>query len=189
MTRESARIADVLASLQRDFDRSFAEAAQPAPPSEELLAIRVADHPYALRLPAIAALVADTSITPLPGSAAELLGLAAVRGTLVPVYDLRTLLGYAPGAPSRWMVLVAPPASDASARDVRAGVALSFTAFEGQLRVLRADLRPEVDRSSPTPMLRGSVRANGAVRPIVHLPSVLETITERARGSSPRKEH
>src|SRR5690606_6356088 len=95
------------AELRRDFDAGFAQPPPaPAPPPLDLLAIRVADQHRALRLDEVARLVVDLRVTPLPSVHPELLGLAAPRGTAVPVFDLRLLLGLPAEGPLRWAVLV-----------------------------------------------------------------------------------
>ena len=160
------------AQLRRDFDRAFAE-----PPrarraaSVDLLAIRLRGDPYALRLAGIAGLFADKPLTRLPGSAREFLGLAGFRGSVVPVYDLRALLGDARGDAPRWLVV-----SSGSA------VALAFDGFDGYLK-----LPPErIARPAPGEPARAHVHelarsADGALRPLVDLGSVLAALRQRVR--------
>ncbi len=94
--------------LRREFDEGFARAALlQERDSVELLAVRVCADAHAIRLSDIAGLFADRRITPVPGPLPELLGVVGLRGSIIPVYDLRLLLGHTPAGPPRWLVLAA----------------------------------------------------------------------------------
>jgi purine-binding chemotaxis protein CheW len=165
------------ALLRREFDRSFAEAPQlEAERTEDLLAIRVGGDPYALRLSEVAGLFADRRVTPLPSPLPELLGLAGFRGALVPVYDLGSLLGYHRAEAPRWLVSIAGGAS----------AALAFERFEAQLRFPRAAIASDGARADR--YAREVVRTPEAMRPVLHLPSVLEAIKARVRHGARPKE-
>jgi purine-binding chemotaxis protein CheW len=159
------------AELRLAFDRAFAEPTKIQTDTREaLLAIRVGAEPYAIRLSEISGLYADRKITPVPGSAASLLGIAGFRGAIVPVYRLRALLGVAEpasdnGAAPRWLVIAAA-----------APVALAFEGFDGQRRVPHDAIvaRPHGGRAHAHEFAR-SRKFAGA---ILHLPSLLETIYE-----------
>ena len=96
------------AQLRRDFDSSFVN---PPPVASEavqdLLAIRLGTRRFAIRLSEIAGLYADKKITPVPGAAAGMLGIAGFRGSILPVYDLQDLLDLSSGSASRWLVVAA----------------------------------------------------------------------------------
>lgn len=120
-----SEIAERAAALRAAFDRTFAEA--PAPPRDALagyLAIRVGNQRRAVVLADVSALHVDRRIAPLPSEHSALLGLAGVRGAILPVYDLRVLLDEARSEPPRWMIVAAC-----------APVAFAFDGFEGLLRV------------------------------------------------------
>lgn len=95
------------ASELRDaFDRGFAEAPAPsAAARHELLRIELAGEPYAIALADIASLHIDQKIVPVPAHTPALLGVIAMRGAIVPVYDLRLLLGVAATRPPRWLAI------------------------------------------------------------------------------------
>ena len=147
MSAEAAPITARAAELRDGFDASFAAAPAVArTPTAGLLAVRIGVTPAALRLTDVAGLHADTAITPLPMAPPELLGLAGFRGTVVPVYDLGTLLG-APGTGRpRWCVVAAgrPP------------VAFAFHHFDGYLEVPAEAVDPTGPGSGPTAARRPS---------------------------------
>ena len=100
------------AQLRRDFDSSFANPPPVAGEAvQDLLAIRLGARRFALRLSEIAGLYADKRITPVPGAAAGMLGIAGFRGSILPVYDLQRLLDLSSGSASRSSTAVRTPAS------------------------------------------------------------------------------
>jgi chemotaxis signal transduction protein len=158
--------------LRQAFDRSFSEAPVVGTGElDDLLDIRVAVDAYAIHLNQVTGVFADKPVTPLPGSFPELLGIAGFRGAIVPVYDLRTLLGYPRGGSQRWLVLAAG----------QTRIAFAFDQFEGHTRVPRTAFAEEYGGENQRRHVREVVRTAGFVRPIVHLPSILEAIQKRAR--------
>jgi chemotaxis signal transduction protein len=168
---EAGSTGTTAATLRRHFDEAFAAPASPiTEPLEDLLAIRVGSDPYALRLSAIAGLHLGVKIVPVPSPVAQLLGIAGIRGMMVPVYDLAALLRYPPEANSRWFVLARAPQP----------VGFAFETFESHLQVSQASLAGSNGEDSGTAgtlqHMRGTARAAGALRPIIHLASMLEMI-------------
>lgn len=176
MSIETDRITDRADGLRQAFDRSFALArnAEPAP-VDDLLAIRLGDDPYLLRVSGITGLFADRRVTPLPGPVAELLGVAGFRGAVVPVYDLRLLLGYPGGGSPRWLVLL----------DGAAPVGLTFERFDGHLQLPRAAITA-CDHVDPAHRHIHEIAATAeGTCPVIHLPSLLDVITRRSRSGLP----
>ena len=167
------------AELRQAFDRSFAKAPRDEEaPTEAFLSIDAADDPYALRLAEISGLFVDKKVTPLPSGAPDLLGLASFRGVLVPIYDLRVLLGYPAGPRPRWLVLTTP----------KMPVGLAFDRFDGYLDISREAVAPEARPHGRRPYVNEIVRVADSVRAVIHLPAVLEAITNRASSSPAQKE-
>lgn len=174
MTAGERSLLERVGALRRELDRSFAEPKQlERPELASVLAIRAGEGAYALRFDEIRALVADRPITRVPSPVRELLGLCALRGAIVPVYDLARLLGHSgaghngadhDGAPraARWLVL-------AQHREL---VALAFDALDGQAQVPASELARAPDGASA----ERAVLVHGALRPLLRMSSVLETI-------------
>ena len=166
-----------VAELRRAFDQGFA-----APPKterdelENLLAIRVAGERFALRISELAGLQPQQRIVPLPGARAGLLGLAGVRGRLVPVYSLASLLGYAAQErqqESRWLAICGSEQA----------VALAFAQFDGHRQPPRRDLL-SLPASEGGSAHREVLRLDGAAVPLLHLPSLIAQIHSSLPASS-----
>jgi chemotaxis signal transduction protein len=186
MNQPVTTIAGTKQAMRHAFDRSFSQApATHAARFENMLAVRIRGDAYVIPVAVIRALYADRRVVALPSPRAELLGVATFRGQVAPVYDLAAWLGYAhraaPRTVPRWFVL-------ARWRDP---VAFAFDGFEALLLVPPEHVVSAVDGEKPDATrahLRGAVRAGEALRPIVHLPSVLDDIQKRVEASQLTKE-
>ncbi len=178
MSQSHSPLSEKALELRRTFDRSFAEERWPGEVvGEDLLALRVGPDPYALRLREIRGLFADKKIVALPGPVPTLLGVAGFRGVLAPVYNLGALLDYGVSAPPRWLVMLSGAHP----------VALAFDAFEGHLRMPPAAFARHHGTGPASRHVREVVRCNGATRPVLHLPSVLEVIKDLASRDALKK--
>lgn len=154
-------VTDRLHGLRADFDRSFAEPARRHDAEHvELLAVQAGGRPYALRLAQACGLFPDRPVTPVPGPATALLGVAGFGGAIVAVYDLAALLGHPVPERPRWLVMAAgaPP------------LALGFHALDGHVRV-PADTIVTAVGGRPDGCLSGMVTLAGDTRPIIDLPA------------------
>ena len=152
--------------LRRAFDRGFALPARP--PRQDtvsLLAIRLAGAPAALRVLDTLGLMAAPRIVPVPSRRPELLGIAGVRGAVVPIYGLARLLGHGEDGDARWIVL-------AGERD---RVGLAFSVFERHLVVPAHDVR-EPAQGAPAHVSE-VLCAGSDVRPVLSVTSLLRAIT------------
>jgi chemotaxis signal transduction protein len=160
------------AALRSSFDQSFAvAAASKLERLEGLLAIRVGGDPYALRLSQISGVYADLKIVAVPSPVIQLLGIVGLRGMMAPVYDLAALLHYPPAVSPRWMVL---------AGGSQQPVGFAFEGFEAHVQVAEALLVSDEARPASgvtaRQHVRGNVRVAGALRLIIQIASVVETI-------------
>jgi chemotaxis signal transduction protein len=169
-----ARMTDSAAALRRLFDDSFAAAAaSKSERLEDLLAIRLGSDPYALRLSEITGLHAGIKIVAVPSPSTQLLGIVGLRGILAPIYDLAALLRYPPAASPRWIVLARMPQP----------VGFAFEAFESHLQVPESSLGygegDGANAGASRQHTSGTVRAAGALRPIIRMASVVELIGDK----------
>jgi chemotaxis signal transduction protein len=147
--------------------------------TESLLAIRVSRDAYAIRVSEISGLATDRKIVAFPSPISELLGVAGIRGALVPVYSLAGLLGY--GAESgqvRWLALCG----------TEEPFALAFSDFEGYVRIPQAQLYAAEQKDVTRTHVTHVARAIDMIRSVVSIPLLRETIQGRCRNNSVPKE-
>jgi chemotaxis signal transduction protein len=176
MTDALSALSQRAAELRSAFDRAFATPPRgKAAVEQDLIAIRVATQPCAIRLAEVTGLFADRKIIRVPGSNAALLGIAGFRGALMPVYSLRALLGHSDAQTVRWLVIAAA-----------APVALAFDAFEGHLRASADAILPQQSHEQMRGYAGEFIRVADVIRPVIHLPSVIGALraTERPEVAS-----
>ena len=158
--------------MREEFDAGFAspELAK-AEETEDLLAIRLRGDGFALRTREFAGLAVGRKIVPLPGPASACLGLAGIRGALIPVWDGAALLGYGgTGRGARWLALGRGDSP----------WALALDGLDGFFRVLRSGIRPGGGEGPAAGFARETCAFGGCERPVIGLPLILETIKKRS---------
>jgi chemotaxis signal transduction protein len=160
--------------MRRQFDAVFA-----APPLrreadvESFLGLRIDGDAFALRIRSMSGLAAARKIVPLPGAAPAMLGLAGIRGLVVPVFGLSALMGHGSEAP-RWLALCADERGDT--------IALGFRDLDGYIDALVSEVRA-VDPGEPGPARRASfvrelVRDRGELRGVIDLSAMVKAAYE-----------
>jgi chemotaxis signal transduction protein len=143
------------------------------------LAVRVARDAYAIRVSEISGISTDRKVVALPSPIPELLGVAGLRGAIVPVYSLAALLGYGREAGQvRWLVLCGTDEP----------FALAFSGLEGYLRVPQAELYAAEQKDVTRTFVTYVARATEMVRAVVSIPLLRHAIQERCRINSVPKE-
>jgi purine-binding chemotaxis protein CheW len=179
---------DTLTTLASDlahaFDAAFTQPAA-APErndaEENLLGLRLAGEDYAVRLTEVAGLLPAQRIMPLPGPRPALLGLIGLRGELVPVYSLASLLGRhaSPPATTAWVVLVRGGAP----------LGLAFDQYTGHARVPRDEQVAPAPPEGPGPRayVTRTVRIGGALRGLIDLPGISASLAASIAASTPER--
>ncbi len=170
MTATAGRRTVFAAQLREEFDHAFSlpirkETLQ----GRHLLAIRIGGDPYALNPEEIAGLQVDRAIVPVPGVLPEWLGLAGIRGELVPVYSLAMLLGYEQSATTK-------------------SRGLAFDAFERHLNLTLPQIAAADPTNIKTEHIRAVAHVDGVSRPVISIPSITAEITRRCTNVSVSKE-
>jgi chemotaxis signal transduction protein len=167
--------------LRNAFDRARAIplSSQALAPIEDLLAIRVSGHAFAIRLSEISGLATDKKIVAFPSPIRELLGMATIRGRLVSVYSLAALLGY--GATTdrgRWLALCGTEEL----------VALAINDFEAYLRVPVAQIHAAEQQDLVSAHVKHVVRVADTVRAVISMPLITRVIRTRCGSANEPKE-
>ena len=161
---------DRAADLRQHFDESFAA----PPPSErpaqiDLLAVRIASEPFALRLAEVGGLLSGRKVVALPTTRPEFMGVIGHRGLIIPVYGLRAILGYPRGEEARWMVLTGGAER----------VGLAFDLYEGFLRLPAAQVAPPGRPEAMPAHVRDVARLDDSTCPVLDLRSILDAVKKR----------
>ena len=173
-------IRDRAAELRQAFDRTFAlPPPQAAQEPEDLLAISIAGDPYAIRVPEIVGIVAGRTVISVPAAASHLLGLAGIRGQIVPVFGLASILGYGLASDSpRWVILCAGEEA----------IALAFADFEGYLRLPKSSLYAEENHGNTRRHVSHLASTPAGVRAVLSVPLVLADIQNQVGRNRSVKE-
>ena len=171
---ESRATTHKAAKLRQEFDRSFS--VKPATVTQELealLAIRVASNAYAIRLREITGIITGRKLVAVPAAAPHFVGVAGIRGGIVAVFSLASMLGHDSGPDAvRWMVLCGADEP----------IALGFSAFEGYLRLPKSALHSDEKLQSAHKYVDSVVTIESGLRAVLGVSLVVATIRNR-RGS------
>lgn len=168
-----------LDTLRQAFDQTFAQAIDTsAPLMADVLLIRLGGQVHALRLGDAMHLHPMMAVTSVQGPLPELLGVEGFRGDVLPVYDLRLIMGTPATSPAQWCVV---------ARHLP--VALAFDGFERHLRCPADTLSVNADNNVAMQRhLDGWLRTPQGTWPIVDVAAVLRWIQSATRTGAARLE-
>lgn len=164
------------AALRRAFDASFARPiSNVEEPQVELVALRLRSAEHVIRLTEISGIVSARKVLSIPSQAPGLLGLCGVRGRLMPVFDLGTLLGYPDREAGRsWFVLCSSPQP----------LAFAVGEVERYLRVPREALHASEGSSNSERLVDQVADTGHGTHPLINIDRVVTTLRMRC-GPSP----
>ena len=164
--------------LRAAFDQSFARAmVADATRWLDFLQIRLDDHVHVLALDEVACLQPLGWVTPIPGPLPALMGVIGHKGDIVPVYDLRIVLGHSASLAPRWMVVSRQPS-----------LALAFDAFDKHVRYPDEAVARPTGGVVASGHIHAHLQAGGQNWPIVSLSSVGNSIQYAARQCAQQQE-
>lgn len=166
--------------LRTAFDRSFAlRPHQETLEVDDLLAVRVSGDLYAIRLRDISGVVARRTIVAVPAAAPGLLGVAGIRGDIVPVFSLSSFLGYGDDheAPT-WTVLCGGEHP----------IGLGFAELEGYLRLPRSAVHADEASQGERNYVKDVVATETGARPVIAVPHIITDIRNRRGPQRPGRE-
>lgn len=179
MNEQSSNLMGSLDQLRHTFDETFAKAVDTAVPlMADVLLIRLGGQLHALRLSEVMHLHPVSGVTSVQSPVPELLGVEGFRGDVLPVYDLRLIMGTQSASAAQWCVVAR-----------HAPVALAFDGFERHLRCPADTLSVNADSSVAMQRhLDGWLRTPQGTWPIVDVAAVLRWIQSAARLGAARLE-
>lgn len=164
--------------LQRAFDAAFALPVQAeAPLLERFLSVSIGSETLALELSGnsarISTLVANRPLVSLASEGSGFLGLAGIRGEIVPVFNLAWFAGSSRRGTGHWLAVLRLPAP----------AAVAFDGMNGLLELPAADIVTSPATGARQFIRRIAQRSTGRM-PILDLDAVAEAIRVTARRSS-----
>jgi purine-binding chemotaxis protein CheW len=127
--------------------------------------VGVAAESYALPVDEVLEVADFAGVARVPGATSAVMGVRNLRGAVLPVVDLATVLGLPrAGAPDRVVVV--------EEGDRRAGLAVDF--------VVGVEPLPEASEPADSPHLAGAALVDGALVGLIDLGSVLDAVQEVA---------
>ncbi|WAC73024.1 chemotaxis protein CheW [Roseateles sp. SL47] len=165
-TTPHAALQDQLQQWRDAFDRSFDEprGLDVWGDAWRVLGIRIAGEPFALLLDELSGLLPAQTAAPYPADLPALKGLVGHRGQVMPLYDLRALLGKGNSSGTRWWAFLRC-----------APLALGLEDFDGQWRVGPSDRLQHREAQDETG--HWTLRCNGELRPLIALEPLIERLT------------
>lgn len=170
MTHDLQDMEQRLKELRSAFDDAFA-----SPPGQaqadwvELLLINVGDQTYAIGLSDLSGLEVNRKIISMPLETPGLLGLCAVQGQLVPVFDLAAILGTGSRKETpHWLVLH---------RD-RELIGLAFDESLGARRVAAQEVHSLEPAAEQVHLTREAIQIDGRAIHVVDMAAVASNIRQ-----------
>jgi purine-binding chemotaxis protein CheW len=172
-----AGISPRVLEMRRAFDDAFAAPRRALTADvEKLVILEVGALRVACRIGQITRIEADRKIVPLSCGALGLIGLAGIRGKLVPVYSLALLLGAGGGAATRWLAV-------AGGADP---IALAFDRLDRFVRARRADVCA-LDVSVAPSHVNALLRLDSTSYQVLDIASVLASIRAQTSGDAGKR--
>lgn len=158
--------------MRRAFDQTFASA-----PSLEaadlisLFAIRLSGERFVLRMDQIHGIARSRPIVPVSSRISELMGIAGMRGALVPVFSLAALLGLPRTEECAWLAIIQGDSP----------MALAFDALERRMEIRRTSLYE--DASPARRHVRQVAQLGNEACAVIDVPSLVAVIRKLAEPS------
>jgi hypothetical protein len=155
--------------MRREFDAAFGSPPAPEPPPRErLLRVAAGGRGWFVRTRELAAVLACGEVVAVPGAGRGLLGLASVRGQVLPLFALTSLIDPAAPAERARLILVAAGGP---------GIGIGVSSVDGL-----AELPEEAVRAGAggRPMPDG-----GQARVLLDFAALVRGVREGSRGTEP----
>jgi chemotaxis signal transduction protein len=164
-------IVDKLAELRNAFDQTFAvsPSIKTVEQIENLLSIRMHGNLYALRATEISAFARIPKIVSVPSPFPEVLGLAGIRGGVVPVYSLAAFFGGGCEEGPRWCAWCGSEEP----------IGFAFGEFEGYVRASQSQIFAQAQEDVTCEHAKSVLQIDEMIRPIVSLPSIVQLLSQR----------
>ena len=172
------RLPQTAVEMRRAFDEGFRSAVErPRRDEESLIAIQAAGTALAVRVGQVRGISRIRHVLAIPTGAEGLLGITALRGAIVAVYDLAAVVGIgATASAAAWIMVAGDPQ-----------VALAFERFDGRVEVPGTAIHAAGAAPGPGQQLE-TVEIGSCLHAIIDVPQLLmklaQPIAQQAGGRS-----
>jgi purine-binding chemotaxis protein CheW len=175
MPQDGETMTERVLEMRRAFDGAFAlPRAARATDVEQAVIVQAGAQLLACRIHEVTRFESDRKVIPLAGLPG-LVGVAGIRGKLVPVYDLATVIGAPAAGATRWLALCGEGET----------IGLAFSRIDRFVRVPREDVYA-IDEAAATSHVRQLLRAGTTAYHVLDVGSVLSAIRARSAGEAAR---
>jgi len=170
--------------MQLNQDIANAQAAAPTAAGDiinrmlQFISFRVGDQEFAIDIMAVREIKGWTDTTTLPNQQEYLLGVLNLRGTIVPIYDLRCRFGMGLTTATRSHVVIIVSVLDRT-------IGLLVDAVSDILTVNSAEIRPvpEMDQTTATEYLSGLINVGDTMVVLLSLETLFSPLAIQAASA------
>lgn len=139
--------------------------------TQSYLMFQLGGEDYAIEIRHVLEIKGFTAITPIPNAPAHLKGVMNLRGSIIPVVDLRERFGMAAGNYDKFTVILI-----VSVQDKTSGVLVDAVTDIVELPTSQVDPPPELGASVDTSLLRGMLKVGGRIVLILDLEQTIRDV-------------
>ncbi len=170
MSDKTSSLSHTLAQMRQSFDQSFAEKPQPeTTPGEPYILIGVSKARLAIKTSEVLSIESHKPVLSLPGHSNFFIGLTGIKGKLIPLYNLKSILGHESERKDElchWLAVVGGTSP----------LALAFQNFEGSVRIPESDVFMPSEKQRNT---REAFRLASQVISVLDIQSLISEISPR----------
>jgi purine-binding chemotaxis protein CheW len=138
---------------------------------QSYLMFQLGGEDYALEIPHVLEIKGYSLITPIPNAPAHLKGVMNLRGSIIPVVDLRERFGMPSGSYDKFSVILI-----VSVQDKTSGVLVDAVTDIVELPSSQLDPPPDLGAHVDTSFLRGMLKVSGRVVLVLDLERTIREV-------------
>jgi purine-binding chemotaxis protein CheW len=147
--------------------------------TQSYLMFQLGSEDYAIEIRHVLEIKAYTAITPIPNAPAHLKGVMNLRGSIIPVVDLRERFGMPAGNYDKFTVILV-----VSVQEKTSGVLVDAVTDIVELPTSQVDPPPDLGVHVDTSFLRGMVKVGGRVVLVLDLEQTIQEVMSYSEALS-----
>jgi len=139
--------------------------------TQSYLMFQLGSEDYAIEMRHVLEIKGYTAITPIPNAPAHLKGVMNLRGSIIPVVDLRERFGMPAGSYDKFTVILI-----VNVQDKTSGVLVDAVTDIVELPTSQVEPPPDLGEHVDTSFLRGMIKAGGRVVLVLDLEQTISDV-------------